>query len=155
MKHTVKLIIKYILLGISMGCTFFVIMCLSYFIFGGKDILADIFNDFARHSVGSMLIGVACGGVAVIYQFEQPCFLFKIIIHFCIGMGVFYPVAIYLKWFPFYPDRIVFTVLQFLSSCAIFMLIWFCFYLFNRNEANRINRRLKELERDNLKKSPE
>ena len=38
MRHTVKLIIKYILYGISLGCTFFVIMCLSYFVGGGKDL---------------------------------------------------------------------------------------------------------------------
>ena len=67
-------------------------------------------------------------------------------IHFGVGMGVFYPVSIYLGWIPFYPDRIDYTVLQFLFSCAIFMLIWFCFYLFNRNEAKRINKRLRELE---------
>ena len=137
MKHTVKLIISYILYGISLGCTFFIIMCLSYF------------NDFGRQSIGAMLVGVACGGTAVIYQFDRPSGFWKIIIHFCVGMGVFYPVAIYLGWFPFHPDRIMYTILHFLSSCGIFMIIWLCFYLFNRNEAKIINKRLKELEQEN------
>lgn len=149
MKHTVKLVIKYILYGISMGCTFFVIMCLSYYIGGGKDILMLIFQDFARQSVGAMLVGVACGGTAIVYQFERLSGLLKIIIHFGVGMGVFYPVAICLGWIPFYPDRISYTVLQFLCSCVIFMLIWSCFYLFNRNEAKRINKRLREIEQEN------
>lgn len=149
MKHTVKLVIKYILYGISMGCTFFVIMCLSYYIGGGKDILMLIFQDFAKQSVGAMLVGVACGGTAIVYQFERLSGLLKIIIHFGVGMGVFYPVAIYLGWIPFYPDRISYTVLQFLCSCVIFMLIWSCFYLFNRNEAKRINKRLREIEQEN------
>lgn len=149
MKHTVKLIISYIFYGISLGCTFFVIMCLFYFIGGGTDTLTQIFNDFGRQSIGSMLVGVACGGTAVIYQFDRPSGFWKIIIHFCVGMGVFYPVAIYLGWFPFHPDRIMYTILHFLSSCGIFMIIWLCFYLFNRNEAKIINKRLKELEQEN------
>lgn len=149
MKHTVKLVIKYILYGISLGCTFFVIMCLSYALCGGETFLLQIFNDFARHSIGAMIIGIACGGTAVIYQFERPSAFGKIIIHFCVGMGVFYPISIYLDWIPFYPDRIIRTVVQFLLSCGIFMIIWCCFYLFNRNEAKKVNERLRELERDN------
>lgn len=149
MKHTVKLAIKYILYGISLGCTFFVIMCLSFFVGGGEDILMLIFKDFARQSIGAMIVGIACGGTAIVYQFERPSVVLKIIIHFCVGMGVFYPAAIYLGWIPFYPDRMILTVLQFLSSCVIFVIIWFCFYLFNRNEAKKINKRLRELEWNN------
>lgn len=149
MKHTVKLVIKYILYGISWGCTFFVIMCLSFFVGGGEDLLMLISRDFARQSIGAMVVGVACGGTAIVYQFERPSVVLKTIIHFCVGMGVFYPTAVYLGWIPFYPDRMILTVLQFLFSCVIFMIIWFCFYLFNRNEAKRINKRLRELELNN------
>lgn len=150
MKHTIKLIIKYILYGISLGCTSFVIMCLFYFIGGNQDLLELIFKHFAKHSIGAMIIGIACGTTAIIYQFNRPCVFVKIIIHFCIGIGVFYPVAIYLDWIPFYPNKVIFTILQFLFSCSIFLTIWLCFYLFNRNEAKRINQRLKELEQNNI-----
>lgn len=150
MKHTVKLAIKYILYGVSLGCTFFVLMCLSYFVWGGEDLLMLICKDFARQSVGAMAVGIACGGTAVIYQFNRPCGLIKVLIHFCVGMGVFYPIAIHLGWIPFYPQKMFLTVLQFLFSCGIFMVIWSCFYLFNRKEAKRINQRLRELERENM-----
>lgn len=148
MKHTVKMILKYIFYGISIGCTFFVIMCLSFFIGGGEDLLMSICKDFARHSVGAMIIGIACGSTSILYQFDHPSVFWKIVIHFCVGMGVFYPVSIYLGWIPFYSDRILIVVLQFLCTCVIFMVIWFCFFLFNRNEAKRINKRLRDLERD-------
>ncbi len=147
MKHTVKLIIKYLFYGISLGCTSFVVMCFSFFVGGGEDFLAPIYKDFARQAIGAVLVGIACGGTSVIYQFDRPCAFWKVIIHFGIGMGIFYPVGIYLGWIPFYPDRIILTVLQFLSSCGIFIVIWFCFYLFHRNEAKQINERLRELER--------
>lgn len=147
MKHTVELVIKYIFYGISIGCTFFVIMCLSYSIWGGEDILMRIFEDFTRQASGAVIVGIACGGTAVIYQFKRPSYFVKIIIHFCVGMGVFFPVAVSLGWIPFYKDNILITVLQLLFSCGIFMMIWLCFYLFNRSEAKRINKRLRELER--------
>ena len=146
MKDKVKLIVKYLLCGISLGCTFFVIMCLSFALWGGEELLTEICRDFARQSTGAMIIGIACGGTPVIYHFDRPSGFWKVLIHFCIGMGVFYPTAVNLGWIPFYPDRIVLTVLQFLSSCGIFMVIWFCFYLFNRNDAKKINKRLRELE---------
>lgn len=142
--------VKYILYGISLGCTFFVIMCLSYSVGGGEDLLMLIYKDFARQSIGAMIVGIACGSTSIVYQFDRPSGFLKIVIHFCVGMGVFYPVGIYLGWIPFYPDRIIHTVLQFLFSCAGFMIIWFCFYLFNRNEAKSINKRLRELERDHI-----
>ncbi|MCI9423076.1 MAG: DUF3021 domain-containing protein [Dorea sp.] len=148
MKHTLKLFVKYILSGISLGCTFFVIMCLSFYVGGGEEFLKEIFEDFGRQAVGSMLVGIACGATAVIYQFDSFSGFVKTIIHFCVGMGVFYPVAVSLGWIPFYPDRILYTVLQFLASCGIFMTIRLGFYLFNRNEAKRINKRLREMERD-------
>lgn len=150
MKHTIELVIKYILYGISLGCTSFVMMCLFYFVGGGEDLLMHIFKDFARQSIGAMIVGIACGGTAIVYQFDRPSGFVKIIIHFCVGMGVFYPVGIYLGWFPFYSDKIPYTILQFLFSCGIFIIIWFCFYLFNRNEARKINKRLKELEQNNI-----
>lgn len=144
-----KLIVKYLLFGISLGCTFFVVMCLSYSLWGGERILMLIFKDFTRQSIGAMMIGVACGGTAIVYQFDRPSIFLKIFIHFCVGMGVFYPIAMYLGWIPFYSGRILLTVLQFLFTCGIFMVIWSCFYLFNRKEAKRINKRLRELDKHN------
>lgn len=149
MKQIAKLVIRYIIYGISIGCTFFVIMCLSYSVWGGEEILMLICRDFTRQSLGAMVIGIACGSTSMIYQFERPSYLSKILIHFCIGMGVFFPVAIYLGWIPFFSDRIFLMILQFLFSCGIFMVIWSCFYLFHRNEAKRINERLRELEQEN------
>ena len=58
MKHTLKLFVKYILSGISLGCTFFVIMCLSFYVGGGEEFLKEIFEDFGRQAVGSMLVGI-------------------------------------------------------------------------------------------------
>lgn len=39
------------------------------------------------------------------------------------------------------------VILQLVISIAGFIMIWFCFYLFYRNEAKQINARLRELEK--------
>lgn len=148
MRSTIRLAVKYLLYGIAMGCTSFVVMCLSYALFGGEAFLAAIFLDFARQASGAMLVGIACGSTAIIYQFERPARSLKILLHFCIGMGVFFPISLRLGWIPFHPDRPLFTLLQFLLACGIFLLIWSFFYLFNRKEADQINKRLRELEQE-------
>lgn len=74
MKRIVKLAVKYILYGILIGCTSFVIMCLSYSMGGGEDTLMKIFDDFTRQSLGAILVGIACGGTAIVYQFDRPSF---------------------------------------------------------------------------------
>lgn len=151
MKHTIKQIIRYLCYGISWGCTCFVLWCLFFAVLGREDVLSLILDDFVKHTIGSILVGIACGSTAIVYQSERLSGIAKALIHFCVGMGVFYPVALFLGWIPFYPNRILYTVLQFLISCSIFMAIWVCFYLFNHNEAKEINHRLKELEQNDTK----
>lgn len=151
MKHNInniKLVIKYIFYGISWGCTCLVAMCLFFYISGNQDLLAMVFEDFGRQAVGAMVVGIGCGTTAVVYQWKRGSMFLKSIIHFCVGMGIFYPVAISLGWIPVHPEHVFRTILQFLLSCGIFVAIWFCFYLLNRNEAKKINKRLRELEKE-------
>lgn len=150
MKHIVATGIKYIFFGIAWGCTCFVFTCLIGSAVGGQEFLLQVFNDFARQAGGSVLVGVACGSTAVIYQVKCLSRALQILIHFAIGIGVFFPTALTLGWIPFYPSRLPYTILQFLISCSIFAVIWLCFYLFNRSEAKKINNKLQE-----LKKMPE
>ena len=152
MKHIGKMLIKYIFYGISWGCTFFVFTCLMLSLFGGEDYLRMIMEDFTRQAIGSMIVGIGSASIAIIYQFEKPSEAVKRLIHFGVGMGVFYPTALYLGWIPFYPDKILHTISSFFISCSIFIAILFCFYLFNRGEARKINNRLRELEKDYKKK---
>lgn len=146
MKKTVKMIFQYLCYGICLGCTFFVVTNLIGYAISGETFLTAIKDNFVGQALGSMLVGIACGSTSVVYQLERPSWRLKTVIHFVVGMGVFYPTAIYMGWIPFFPERILYTVIQILISCGIFMAIWFCFYLANRGEAKKINARLRELE---------
>ena len=147
----IKLIIKYLFYGISCGCTFFVVSCLFLYLAGGENNLMPIVQNFAAQAIGAMLTGIACASTSVIYQFEKIPMRYKILVHFVIGMGTYYLIAIYLKWIPFYPEKIEYTVVQILIAFGIFAAIWLIFFLFEYIEAKNINQKLKELEKDNLK----
>ena len=110
-----------------------------------------IVQNFAAQAIGAMLTGIACASTSVIYQFEKIPMRYKILVHFVIGMGTYYLIAIYLKWIPFYPEKIEYTVVQILIACGIFAVIWLIFFLFEYIEAKNINQKLKELEKDGLK----
>ena len=148
MKHLVKMVIKYLYYGIAWGCTVLVFSCLIGSMFGGEDFLLMVMKDFTKQAIGAMLVGIGCGSVSIVYEFEKLPEAAKRLIHFGVGMGVFYPTALYLGWIPFYPGNILYTISQILISCGIFVAIWLCFYLFNRGEAKKINDSLRELEKD-------
>ena len=146
MRHQLKIIMKYLFWGISWGCTFFVCYCLCCHAFGAQDHLALILDDFTRHAAGCVLVGIGFGSTPIVYLSSRLPMITKVFIHFAVGMSVFYTVAVHLGWIPFYPGRVLYTMLQFLLSCSIFAVIWLCFYLFYRSDAKKINERLKELE---------
>lgn len=148
MRRTIILILKYLCYGVSWGCTIFVFNTLIGYFIQGETFSLLIAKDYARQALGSILVGISCGSTAVIYQFKRPAWGIKVLIHFIVGMGVFYPTSIRLGWIPFYPDKIIYTILQILLSCGIFMAIWSGFYLANRREARKINERLREMEQE-------
>lgn len=146
MKQQIRLIVRFLFWGISWGCTFFVCYCLCCHAFGAKAVLSAILNDFVKHAAGSILVGIGFGTTSIVYVSRRIPLSAKAAIHFTVGMSIFYPVAIYLGWFPFHPDRLLRTMLQFLLSCGIFAVIWLFFYLLQIKDAKKINDRLRELE---------
>lgn len=150
MKQMVKLIIKYLSLGISYGCTFFVCTCLILFLAGGEKALIPITQNFSHQAIGAVLTGIACASTAIVYEFDNISFRYKVLIHVAVGMGTFYPVAFSLKWISFYPEKIWNTVIQILITCGIFAIIWLIYFFLSYMEARKINQRLKEMENSNL-----
>lgn len=149
MKHPVKLILKFLLRGITWGCTYFVFFCFIAYYLQGKDFLLTILEQFPKHALGSMVVGIGYGSASVVYVWERPSLVVKAGIHFFVGTGIFFVVAFRLAWIPMQTGGDL--ALEFLISCVTFALMWCVFYLFNRKEARAINERLKELENIEVK----
>ena len=70
----------------------------------------------------------------------------QILIHFTVGLGVYFLTALYLGWIP---RQLSWSLAAFFAVGILsFIVIWALFYLYNKNEAQKWNQRLKELEKE-------
>ncbi|MDE7170642.1 MAG: DUF3021 domain-containing protein, partial [Oscillospiraceae bacterium] len=115
------------------------------FFWQGKDLLLAIAEDFPKHAVGTILVGIGYCFPAILYELERPALLLKAAIHFFVGTITFFFVSTYLAWIPLQSSRHI--IGELFISCATFAAIWSGFYLLRRREAKQINNRLQELEK--------
>lgn len=140
----IKTIFQYLFFGIAWGCVFFVIYCLIVFCMAGEEYLQPIVHDYARQAIGAMLAGIFCGSTAIVYTVDKLPLGIKILIHFAVGLGGYFGVAYVCGWIPLQSTG---RLAAFAAiGITVFTLIWLGFYLYNRWEANKVNRRLRELE---------
>lgn len=135
--------IKNVGFGISMGCTVFVVINLfGYWIFG-DNFLEAVMADFIHQVLGSIIVGIACVLPSSIYKVERLTFLQQTAIHFTISIGIFLVVALLLNWIP--TSSLGTTLLMLFFSILLFTISWLLFYLYNRTEAKKMNRKIDEL----------
>lgn len=141
-----KKMIRYLFLGISWGCTFFVLTGIVGTAVAGEAFLVPITGDFIRHAVGAIFVGIFCGSSAIVYTFQKVSLWKQIALHFLVGLSGYFFIAYKLGWMP------VGNVLQIAGFLVVgitsFLAIWAGFYLYNKREAEKVNRRLRELEQE-------
>ena len=96
MKKTMIKAVKYLYWGISWGCTFFVLICLVLYLMGGSAYLEQIMEQFPKQALGSVIVGIACGSTSIVYTMEKLSRSLQILIHFTVGLGVYFLTALYL-----------------------------------------------------------
>ena len=134
---------KNVAFGVSMGCTVFVFINLFGSWIFGDIFLEAITADFIQQSLGSVIVGLACVLPSYIYQVEHLTFLLQTAIHFAISLGTFIVVALFLNWLP--TSSIGITMLMLFFSVLLFTLIWLLFYLYNKSEVKKMNKKIDEL----------
>ena len=94
-------------------------------------------------AIGSMITGIAFYVPALVYQNEKLSKGLQVLIHMGIGLLTYISVGCYVGWIPLQAGAwaIVGTIV---SAVVISFLIWFGFYLYYKQEARRINAKLKE-----------
>lgn len=141
-----KTIMMYMALGAAWGCTWLVVMMLVFSLSARTDVLRAIVDDFPAQALGSILVSMAFTVPAVMYKTGRPRMPFSFLIHFAVGMTVFFAAAQHLEWIPTRPGALA-AVGFVLLGIAIFDAIWLLFFLWNRREAMRLNTRIRDLER--------
>lgn len=137
---------EYLWRGISWGCTFFVFTCLVSALMGNALFLTAVMSNFPKQALCAMLTGIACASSAVVYTFEKLPRVLQVSLHFAIGLGGYFLVALWAQWIPL--EAGTGPVLLF-AAIGVFTFagIWLGFYLHNRREAKKLNAKLKELDK--------
>lgn len=144
-----KKIFKYLLYGISWGCTCFVFVNIIGTMMVGKTFLEPILSNFAQQALGSIFVGICCASSAVVYTLENLARWKQITIHFAVGLTGYIIAAHKLKWMP--AQSLIQSIIFILFAVGIFTIIWYGFYLYNKWDAKKVNDRLKELEIEDSK----
>lgn len=141
-----KKILQYLFYGIFWGCTCFVLTGLIGYEIAGKAWLEPIMADFTRHAVGGMLTGIFCASSTIVYTVKRLPLWAAILIHFSVGLGGYFSIAFRLGWMPVQTGWPLAAFI--LIGVSVFACIWAGCYFYNRYEARKFNRRLRELEKE-------
>lgn len=139
-------LIKYLLYGVSWGCTVFVFTNLIGYLIVGDIFLQKTIENFTGQVIGSIIVGIGCASPSIIYQVDRFTFLQQALIHFGIGLTTFFIVAFSLEWIP--TTSLFSIIVMAVINICIFTFIWFLFYLYNKNEAKKMNEKLTELNKN-------
>ena len=138
-----KNVIKSIAVGISWGFTVLV----AYLTIGviiSSDFLAGIAQaDFIKYAISSAVIGLGFSVPSLIYYNERISRGLQVIIHLGTGFAIYIPVAFFAGWMPTGYGAIA-VALSLLCAVVFSLLVWLCFALYYRKQAQEINRKIIE-----------
>lgn len=140
-----KNVLKNIVLGISWGFTFYILVLLIGVIIN-KDFLSNLSQmDFIKSVICSALTGIAFTVPTIVYRNENFSRGVQILIHLGIGFTVYFPASIFAGWMPV-KQGFAAVVLFLIAALFGTFVIWSCFYIYYKNEAKRINEGIKKLD---------
>ena len=135
--------IKSIAVGIGWGFTVLVVY-LTIGVIISSDFLASIApDDFIKYVICSAVVGLGFSVPSLIYYNERISRILQVIIHLGTGFAIYIPVAFFAGWIPTAYGAIA-VALSLLCAVVFSLLVWFCFALYYRNQAEEINRKILE-----------
>ena len=135
--------IKSIAVGIGWGFTVLVVY-LTIGVIISSDFLASIApDDFIKYVICSAVVGLGFSVPSLIYYNERISRNLQVIIHLGTGFAIYIPVAFFAGWIPTAYGAIA-VALSLLCAVVFSLLVWFCFALYYRKQAEEINRKILE-----------
>lgn len=135
-------IIKKIFFGIGWGCTFFVICGM---ISAGIVEQGAMFSgtQFIKQAICSMIAGIGFSVPSIVYENDRISRGLQVLIHMGIGLIIYFIVGFYAGWIPV-KGGMMSTIFTIVFMIGISFAIWFGFYIYNKSEAKKMNKKLKE-----------
>ncbi len=127
-------------LGIAWGCTINCLIMLIISFSEGKIYFTA--NEYLKQLICSAVVGIAFALPTFIYENEKLSQGIKCLIHLGIGFITYFINAFIAGWFPVGVD-IGIVISSVLIMIALSFVIYFFFWLYYKNEAKKINQKIK------------
>ncbi len=137
-------LLKIIGKGIAWGCTLCVFIMLAGALIGGDEFLAMTTDRFVAQAIGTILIGLGFTVPSLIYDCEKFGRGLQTLIHMGTGFFIYFLVALNIGWIPVECGWKV-TVVSVLIAVAFAFAVWFCYYLYNKKTAEKLNQQLRAM----------
>ena len=126
--------------GIAWGCTINCLVMLIISFSEGKIYFTA--NEYLKQLICSAVVGIAFALPTFIYENEKLSQGIKCLIHLGIGFITYFINAFIAGWFPVGVD-IGIVISSVLIMIALSFVIYFFFWLYYKNEAKKINQKIK------------
>lgn len=137
----VKLIVKYLLLGITWGC-FFLVANIIVFELIDSEHLQFVFENFTLVAIGFIFVSIGFISSSIVYEIERFSLAAKLIIHIAVGVSVMLLVGFWLGIFSEENQSII--ILNVVINALILFAVWVGHYLHDKRRVEKINQRLLE-----------
>lgn len=137
----IKLIKKYLALGIGWGCFIVVANAIRYDLINPEHSL-DFFGNFTSNSLTTIAVIMGFISSAIVYEIEQLQIGLKLVIHFVVGIGTLLVVRFLFNLHSLEYSPI--TVSSVLINILILVTVWIVYYIRDKCEVQKINERLQE-----------
>lgn len=138
-----KKIISVTAMGISWGFTVLVFyMTVSAII--NSDFFSNLTSaEFIKQVICSGVVGLGFTVPTLVYRSESLSRWLQVLVHLGIGFVIYISVAFYAGWIPTEFGFLT-VAISIAASIVLTLLIWLCFSLYYRKQAEKINRKIFE-----------
>ena len=133
-------------MGMALGSLVFTFLSIITLSLGSKTYMYNLSIYYVKYSLIAMVIGVGFTLPSLIYIKEDLSTFAKVLIHIGTGMIIYILAALYTGWIQesFGIDVLIIILI----GITIAMGIGFGFYLYNKEEATKINNHLKRMKKN-------
>lgn len=143
MRETMKNLIKNTITSIGIALTVFCVTGMVFDIAYDGNFCLDNYQ-FSKMVIGCIIVGLGFGLPAMIYHKDNLPMPFKIIIHMGTGCIIYTIVAYTVGWIGG-TSSILHGIIAAIFQIALAFIIWGGFMLHYRNDARKMNEKIKEL----------
>lgn len=139
----IEYIKKYVMYGIGFGSFLVVLNLMVAQLLGWEENFQMLTKNFTQNALGMILITVVFYVLNIVYHIKRFNFMTQVGLQLGGGIVFGFMISIFLGWNALNNDYVS-LIIAFGNFSLIAVLYWLISYLYNWNEARKINKKIKE-----------